>query len=623
MLPLTKMTPARGEGDSLGESADSTKRWDFNQVYTGSIRGNVSRVTMAHRFTNTIVFPNGMKANTNLNTSESKYRLQDRRDDSKDFSTSLSLSIGSDLLISGNIGDRKSFNRTVSFGGGLQDFTNNSQQASTVLSYTRPVSDALRLNARSSASIQKSEKSFKTDEVRDGRIHGGMSYAQGDRFTISGRAFAGKSSVNSTSGIDENTGLGSDEDSLSTRLKINVIDGSDMEVSYSRFTRSQEFMDLPRGVFSEQQLGGDELVREVETKTAKVLVFKARTNPWRDLDLNFSAEHRDATTDYAIAKKRFNGLVSDILRGDIKYGIGSTKLAVQVENRDVLHDLGPQSVGSFDEKYQQLNLNVSHSFTNTLSASFKTGATLLQNFYVDFDVSPRDRDQLEQFVNARIQSTPFPKISAGVYVSVTKTEFVNIDGSLSQNNREETTYDFRPSISYKMNERVEIKQDYGLNIEFSDFVFKEDDNFLDRNITFSNTITARLSKALDVDLYYSLRLHDRGSYLSPTPASERLLNINQEDRRDEMKINVRYAINSRLTLIGKNDYSQRVDEILGTGRQNKFTDGGIEIGLEGNYKIGGGNTFKFALRKVNRFGRFNREEQEDYWVMDSSIRYTF
>jgi len=52
-------------------------------------------------------------------------------------------------------------------------------------------------------------------------------------------------------------------------------------------------------------------------------------------------------------------------------------------------------------------------------------------------------------------------------------------------------------------------------------------------------------------------------------------------------------------------------------------DGGIEIGARGNYGWGPGRTLTFTCAKVNRFGEFNTDLQNDYWNMSAEFNYGF
>ena len=53
------------------------------------------------------------------------------------------------------------------------------------------------------------------------------------------------------------------------------------------------------------------------------------------------------------------------------------------------------------------------------------------------------------------------------------------------------------------------------------------------------------------------------------------------------------------------------------------TDGGIEGGLVGQYNWGQGRQLRLVLKKANRFGAFNVDAQNDFWIMNSELKYTF
>jgi hypothetical protein len=248
----------------------------------------------------------------------------------------------------------------------------------------------------------------------------------------------------------------------------------------------------------------------------------------------------------------------------------------------------------------------------------QAGVSLSQSFYIDTN---RDRDQRYQFANVRLNSDLFPKVTASIYLSVTRTDYLSIRAELSQNNRIETVYELKPEFTYKINQRITLTQKYGLNIQFADYIYQADQNFLDRNLSFSNLVHTQLLPPVSVDFYYALQLHDKGSYLSPEPDAERVLVVNQEERRDEIEVRFRYQINKHLAILGMNEYIQRKDILSENGAV--FEDGGLEIGVDGGYDLWGNGNLKLAMKRVKRFGRFSTPEQKDYWVMDSTLNYTF
>ena len=76
-------------------------------------------------------------------------------------------------------------------------------------------------------------------------------------------------------------------------------------------------------------------------------------------------------------------------------------------------------------------------------------------------------------------------------------------------------------------------------------------------------------------------------------------------------------------MIGNQDYSRRKDRTIGSSNVRVSEDGGIEVGIRGNYNFGANRTLKLTLLKANRFGSFTAEAQKDYWIVDAEIKYAF
>ena len=265
----------------------------------------------------------------------------------------------------------------------------------------------------------------------------------------------------------------------------------------------------------------------------------------------------------------------------------------------------------------------------------QSGISLLQTTFTDLDeegrqINPRDRDQQDMYFNARLLSNPFPKLATKIYMSVSRSEFVSISSQFSQNNRSQLTYDFRPELTYSLTERIEIKQTYGLNIEFTDQFFEREGtvDVLDRNITFANDVKVKLSDRLNITVIYTLLLHDRGSFLpqdetDDSSVNARVFDVQNEDRHDQMDIRFNYRLMKHVSLVGANRYSKRVDTFVNSGLENTFTDGAIELGARGSYRWGGGRQLTFHMIRVKQFGNFSRPEQKDYWRMNAEMSYAF
>lgn len=641
MVAIAMITGIGMAGDARGQTASPDSavanaaladtlskpkpKWELKSDYNGGIRGSVSDVSMRHRISALLGSSGGLNVNGSLESTERQFRLQNRRNDSNTFNAGISTPRVYGFLLSASFSDARFFDRVVTAQNTLQDFKNDTQRARGSAVYLKPLPNGIALDAKSEAGINRSEQTFENTRAIDGLVGGGFRWGKAKSFSVSGRAYI-KLSAEESEPVGLGTtikGLGGDEDSLSTAIKYWVHDSTTVAANYSRYTKTREFMDLPRGVFLDQQFEGN-LIRETETRTSDVLRLSAETVPLQPVLLKLSGEHRVNLSDFAVATRRYQQTTEDRLEGTLTYRMPKNmQFSGTLENSETIRDLGPQSLGSYSDKRKTLRLSLQVPLTTTFQVQLQTGTSIVQTFYADFENNPRDRDQLDQYANIRITSRPFSKIGSLIYLAFNRTDYVNIDGSLSQNNRAESTWDFRPEFTYKVNERIELKQTYGVNLELTEYDFVADDNFLDRSFTFNNLVKARILPAVSTEVRYSLLLHDRGSYLTPPGGGERLLSITQEDRRDEMLISFRYRMSEHLTAVGENIYSQRRDVFAGGNRTNRFTDGTLNIGIEGNYDWGEQRKLNFRVKRVKKFGRFNSPEQEDYWEMDSTLAYKF
>ncbi len=625
VLPLTRVATAWGEETPVDTAAVETgliKK--ITPVYSGSIRGNASRLTMGNRFSNTLLFSNGLTMTTTIRADESKYRDQDRADNTKEMSHTMMKMLKPGLLVNGLLSDNRVDNRIVTFTGAVQNFIVENKRAHVNAQYSKSVKEGFGVNGTSSIAVSSSKQNFKKDRSLDGSIGGGINYELGDRITARVRGYLYKSDDRSEAGSLNYKGLGASEDSLRSTVSVQVTDSSRIGFEYVRYNKTRDYIDLPRGVFFEQDLQAVDLIAEKELRNTRMMRVSANTKPIHGFSIKMTARHSEQTTDFAKEKRRTGKNVSDILSGTLVYNLGEkTKADFKLERKKVFHDQGGQPLSSYNEVQQSVRATLRHAFTKTLSLNLVANTSLSQSKYVYSDVNPRDWDRLNQNINLNLRSSPFPKVSTSIVLSVTSVEFVNIDASLSGDNRKETTYDLRPSITYRLSDRIQIQQEYNLNVEFTDFVFTDEDNFLDRNIRFTNQVTAQLSGSINVEFYYTLHLHDGGSYLREYPGAERLLAIDSEDRKDQTRIKMRYTITKNLTALCEQEYNRRIDRIVATGQETEFTDGGIRGGLMGNYKWGNNQSVTFTLMKANRFGRFNSDAQNDYWEMDTQVKYNF
>ncbi len=629
VLPLTCAQPAWGQGPpttTLPNDTTVVPAYMFMPVFTGTSKAGVSSVKLGGNFRHTFMKGSDMTLQTTLNAAKEDFRLQARSNESKMFQNLFIHRFGmSGWSAQVNHMDSRMFNRVVAVTGGFQDVILNTLTLSATLRHNSIDPDNFRWDGSVIAAMDDAEKTFKTDVSQGGEVAGGFGYGLLDRWlVVRGRGYFKNLDVSSSSTAGDFDGLFLKEDSTSADVEVHFSDQQIARFEYDEFHAREKFTDQERGSLGGQIAGAENLIEETRIVEARVMNVGFTSHMLSGLDLRVDAQHADHLTDYAVTKTRFSHNITDFLRSEVKYTFFTgTRASVNIDATNMLKDLGPQSVSSHDRKSREVKVGLTHAFNQTFNISATGSALLIQTFYLRYDDNPRDQDQLEHSVNVQISSRPFRKISASIGSSLIRTEFINIDGTLSSSNRIKSRYDFRPTITYNMNERISITQNYGLAIEFTDHTFVPEDNFLDRNVTFSNDVSARITDRLRTTFYYGYHFHDRGSYLSAEEDGERYLNREREDRRDQIKIEFSYQFTDKFAVLGKQDYSRREDRTIGSSNVRVSEDGGIEVGIRGNYNFGANRTLKLTLLKANRFGSFVAEAQEDYWIVDAEIKYAF
>jgi hypothetical protein len=335
------------------------------------------------------------------------------------------------LLLDGTLSDTRFFNRVITFSNATQDLKND------VLGW------GFSGNARTTVAAARSEQTYLDDQTEEGSIRVGLGYDLGRFFSASAKGFHRRTSLEAISGNRKFSNLGVEQDSVLVSARIVLTDSSIVRMEYMRFTSGDDYLELPRGAFGQQQFDQD-VHPENETKDVRSILIAADTKPLPGVTLAIGATHSDRATYFFVDKRRTRRDTGDLLNANLIYEpTKTTRFSVGLEKKDYFHWLGPEKAGSYYDTNKKINFNWDQGVTQTLYLALQSGVSLVQSAYVDTD---RDRDQKYQFANLRLSSQLGLRVSASVYLSVSKTDFVNIRASLSQNNRAETTYELRPEF---------------------------------------------------------------------------------------------------------------------------------------------------------------------------------
>ncbi len=603
----------------------------FMPTYLNQITGDVSSVGMKNSFTTNVMTPFGSTFNFLISTDERHYRLQNKLDENKQLSATMLHTFNIFTNGSASFLDSRVFNRSIIPGGAVQDYILNDKSVNLGGSYVReyrPHSHlwrTIKLDAIASGAAVQGERTYKDDQTLAAGGFGGVATSlRTHRIYANARGGHRETWDRSETTLAEFDGLGSSEDSLSTGVSANLADSIRVDARYVYYEGDRTWADQAQGALGGQQAGVQYVFQETENRSSRGLVLSLAAHVWDRFKISVTGNHDSQLYTYAIQQTRYSNTVGDGIRGVVNYTAPwKTTATVTLENTKTLRDFGPLSVSSFNDIRKKASISLSHQFSPTFSADLAGSTQLARSEYLDPDENPRDRDQVDTSVNLRFNSTPYKHLTANVSLAYSASDIVNIDASQSENNRTRSLYELRPGFTFAVSDRFSITQLYGIAIEYTDFTYTADQNYLDRNLSFANKFDFRPTKKVAFVFDYGLTLHDNGSYLPDAVTGEEELSVQGEDRRDRLSLRLDYRVITPITVFAEQRYSRFEDRSVLSDTETVTKDGQITVGSRGNYDWGDGKRLTFTLARVKRFSRFGSEDEKNYWDMRSDFNYPF
>ncbi|MBP2681692.1 MAG: hypothetical protein H6Q78_1555, partial [Candidatus Krumholzibacteriota bacterium] len=204
-------------------------------TYTGGVKGDVTQMSLLNQFSLTITLPRGITSTTLLKADESDFRLQDRVDKNKSFSSNIVYLVRPGFSFDGAISDSRYFNRVITYTNATQDIENAEQRAQGNAKYGRALGRGLAVNGQTSLAISTQDQTFVKNQTGDGALHAGVLYDYGEDLEVSARGFLRLTAQNAESGNENFSGLGATEDSVLAAARVTVLDSLKVKASYSRF----------------------------------------------------------------------------------------------------------------------------------------------------------------------------------------------------------------------------------------------------------------------------------------------------------------------------------------------------------------------------------------------------
>ncbi len=617
----------------------------FTPTYKNDINGDVTAVSMKNAFDTQVRMPFGSLFSFLLSAEEKHYRTQNKFDQNKIMNATVAHTFN--VFSTGSLGfiDSRVFNRSILQGGRTETYIFNDQSVNLGGTYDRTyrphggVFKTLRVGASGTGAAVLSERAYKNDQTLAasgfGRVGGALRALR-----VSMDASGGRRSTRDRSETiyTEFDNLGSEEDSLSTGFSAEIADSVLFDADYVYYNATRVWADQFTNSSGDQQQGARNVFQEAERRNSESVVLALRAKIFNRFRLTLTGNHDEQLYDYAVQTSRYSNTITNGLAGTIDYvAPWKTTALVTLENIEADRDLGPLSIASSNDTRRKASLALAHKFRPSFSLYLLATSQLARTEYDDPVANPRDRDQLDTSVNFRIQSTPYDKFVSSISVAYAGSDVINIDASQSKNNRTRTLYELKPAFTYYVSDRFSIGQSYSVSIEYTDFTFQAEDNFVDRNLIFTNRFDFKPTTRIGFLFDYAYNFHDNGSYLPDETGHEELY-VQSEDRRDRFNLRLDYLIMTRTkrsNIAGEADMKQSFG-IFAEQRFNRFedrslesnskavtTDGQITLGSRGDYDFGTGKFLRFSIARVKKFSKFSNDINNNYWDMRSEFNYAF
>ena len=474
------------------------------------------------------------------------------------------------------------------------------------------------------------QNDFKYDNDIQATASGRLWYGIGPDLGLSGGYGVWRRRENSDVSGRKFKNMPSDMDTISAKVSYGRGEQKLLYVDYKRTMGVVRKVDPPRGNSLEVIENPDLARMEQSSRKTENVFVKSRIAPVSYLTFDFEFR-RDYFDQQNVVDERLSK-ETELKKLQAKVGYrysddGRANFEIERKENDV--DYGPVSLSSYLEKERTIKASLIHDISDSLRVSLRGSGTLKQRYYTKKDANPRDADYLYYSFLADLDAgLPFD-IRAGIKFTYKQYETINIDRSLSGDNRTDFTYWVVPRFTLRPSDWLEIGQEYEIKMEFTDFSFFENKNYLDRT-TIMNTRAKFKFFRSHLGIKHRYQFVDTGTYLSPPDGSERLYGRTNESFEHRFDFRYEYMPVTDFTLFTYSNYrfqeSNRlgaVDGEMGVISTRYYDSGEMRLGFSRMSRVTESGKVDLNVGWVRRFGPNLTQERREFWEIDMNVEINF
>lgn len=609
-------------------SASSADR--FSSSNRIQMRSGESDIRVGNSFEMSALIGKGLNYTGSASADTRHFRTQKISDISANVANRITKEENNLYSFQMDIGQSYRKKKTLGLGRFGKEVIFDNQAASATAELLAPVLGARSSNITVQAEANRGTNDFKYDRIAAGALSGSLNYNLWNRITASGGVGVRRKVQSSEVGNLNFSSLPSESDTIRASLSFGQLGGMKLlELSYSKSKGVEREVMPPLGNSLEVLDDPSKAQREEANIDKENITVAAKSKPTSTVSFNMKFDRKIDSQQYKADERRSGKREDTAIEGVVDYRYARRGVAkITVKTSENVNDMGAKNLSSYSERNYSVSMGISQVIGDSLSLSANGVGQLKQRFYKLREVNPRDADYLVYSGDANISKKLLPRLWVNVAGAIGRYETINIDAGLSGDNRIDYQYRLAPSIRMKPTSWLNLTQDYTIKIEFTDFVFTEDKNYLNRTTTLNTQAEMKPARSMSLSVKHGYLMKDSGSYLKRedrelySPNNRNVEHLLAFDLADSLFAGWLIKTRAEFRTQENGFYGVR-DGVRKIVRTTRYESGGLQVGFQHKKKIARLGTIDLDVAYCRNYGAAITEARKRFWMVNSSIDLKF
>ena len=601
---------------------------DFAPKFEGSVNSSVSRVQLRGSAEADVGSLVGTRSTVRYVATDTSYRQQDRDQEQRDLTANLREEFGDLATLTVDFSRNSSYDENrVGTGAVVLEYTNTN--ARLKLDGGGALAEGFRHHWAARGDFedaQQTNRGVDNDRNLAGAAITSVWSRRGDELDVTARyGYERSSGERTVRGLVDDASA--ERDTLEARAVVDAIPRLNLDLGAIRTSFVEQRLDFARnssGVVDTVSTSGPKVARERESTRGYEFEARANSRILPRLRLTGSGSVQYSETEYTFSQQGFVERGNDRVQSDATFRYaeaGSLRVAYSFSDR--YNDRRTRNDTEFRGRESNRSYSAEFELDQALlarsSVEFKAKQTLDQSIFEE-QGNQNDRDRLFERFDLELSSEVVPHTKVEVGGTISRTEDLQIAADRVGDNKEERLIEVRGSYAFDPPGGLRMAQTYRLQIRYIDFFLSDDRDQFNKQGQLNTTVDYELPLGADFGGEYVLDFRRTGTRNTAIPYREVYF---RDQKRFDHRLTARIGVPFRGLRLDVRTERGFLREERGT-RETNEDRGSISARLSGTRSFWSNRaTLKLDLERVLQFGPRIREEQEDYWVANTTLTLAF